>query len=48
MLGEHVDEANLACLLSEAANHVLVGISPPRHSEGNLIPLGIGLFRGQM
>ena len=43
MLGEHVDEADLASLLSEATDHVAVGIAPPRDCEGDLIPLGVWL-----
>lgn len=48
MLGEHVDEANLASLLSEATDHVAVGIAPPRDCEGNVIPLGVWLGWGQV
>jgi hypothetical protein len=43
MLGEHVDEADLASLLSEATDHVAIGITPPRDCEGDLIPLGVWL-----
>lgn len=48
MLGEHVDQSDFACLVSKAADHILVGISPPRNREGDLVPLGIWLTRGQM
>jgi hypothetical protein len=48
MLGEHVDESDLAGLLSKTADHVSVGISPPRHCERNLVPLRIGLCGGQV
>ena len=48
MLGEHVDEADLASLLSEATDHVAVGVAPPRDCEGNVIPLGVWLGRGQV
>jgi hypothetical protein len=48
MLGKHVDQSDFACLLGEAANHVLVGVSPPGDREGDLVPLGIWLARGKM
>ena len=48
MLGQHVDESDFASLLGEAADHVLVCISPPWDRESNLVPLGIWLARGQM
>ena len=48
MLGKHVNEADLTSLLSEAANHVSVGVSPPRHSESNLVPLRVWLSGGQV
>lgn len=48
MLGEHVDEADLASLLSEATDHVAVGITPPRDCEGDLIPLRVWLSRRQV
>jgi hypothetical protein len=48
MLGEHVDEADFASLLSEATDHVAVGIAPPRDCEGNVIPLGVWLGWGQV
>ncbi len=48
MLGEHVDEADLASLLSEATDHVAVGIAPPRDCEGNVIPLGVWLGWSQV
>ncbi len=48
MLGEHVDQSDFACLLCETADHVLVGVSPPGDCEGDLVPLGIWLTRGQM
>ena len=48
MLGEHVDEADFASLLSEATDHVAVGIAPPRDCEGDVIPLGVWLGWGQM
>jgi len=43
MLGEHVDEADLASLLSEATDHEAIGIAPPRDCEDDLIPLGVWL-----
>jgi hypothetical protein len=48
VLGEHVDEADLSGLLCEAPDHVSVGISPPRDREDNLVPLRVGLSRGQV
>lgn len=43
MLGKHVNESDLACLLCKAPNHISVGISPPGNSEGNMVPLRVRL-----
>ena len=48
ILCQHVDKADLAGLLCEAADHIAVGITPPRDCEGNLIPLGVWLSWGQV